>query len=234
MPKSRTSSGARRPRAPRRPPRIRAHSRAKRRRCMLQLLFGYTENLRLLITPRARNAVDSLGSMGTDTPTPVLSRPARACCTSTSSALAQVTNPPLDAKPVEVRSLVCRDDRRDRTSSHRRVSVPPDRSARPRDLHDDLAKLPATSIRRSGARLHTLHHSRASITVLLLFRRFCKQRTLALPPSGYLLDALVLRRTCFSSPLATLPAELAPTRRCSRPAAVHPPDPPKTRTAVGP
>jgi len=38
-----------------------------------QRMFGYTEeDLRLIIAPMARNAVESLGSMGTDTPVPVL------------------------------------------------------------------------------------------------------------------------------------------------------------------
>src|SRR5207253_3727734 len=39
-----------------------------------QRMFGYTEeDLRLIIAPMARNAVESLGSMGTDSPVPVLS-----------------------------------------------------------------------------------------------------------------------------------------------------------------
>ena len=64
----------------------------------LQRLFGYTEeDLRLLITPMARNAVESLGSMGTDTPSPVLSDRPRMLYEYFKQLFAQVTNPPLDA-----------------------------------------------------------------------------------------------------------------------------------------
>ena len=64
----------------------------------LQRLFGYTEeDLRLLITPMARNAVESLGSMGTDTPPPVLSDRPRMLYEYFKQLFAQVTNPPLDA-----------------------------------------------------------------------------------------------------------------------------------------
>src|SRR6202030_842474 len=51
-------------------PRVPKHSSAVQQ----QRMFGYTqEDLRLIIAPMARNAVESLGSMGTDTPVPVIS-----------------------------------------------------------------------------------------------------------------------------------------------------------------
>jgi glutamate synthase (NADPH/NADH) large chain len=63
-----------------------------------QRLFGYTqEDLRLLIAPMARNAIESLGSMGTDTPVPVLSDRPRKLYEYFKQLFAQVTNPPLDA-----------------------------------------------------------------------------------------------------------------------------------------
>src|SRR5579862_784674 len=63
-----------------------------------QRMFGYTqEDLRLIIAPMARNAVESLGSMGTDTPTPVLSDRPRMLYEYFKQLFAQVTNPPLDA-----------------------------------------------------------------------------------------------------------------------------------------
>ena len=63
-----------------------------------QRLFGYTqEDLRLIIAPMARNAVESLGSMGTDTPVPVLSDRPRMLYEYFKQLFAQVTNPPLDA-----------------------------------------------------------------------------------------------------------------------------------------
>ncbi len=63
-----------------------------------QRMFGYTEeDLRLIIAPMARNAVESLGSMGTDTPRPVLSDRPRMLYDYFKQLFAQVTNPPLDA-----------------------------------------------------------------------------------------------------------------------------------------
>ncbi len=63
-----------------------------------QRLFGYTqEDLRLIIAPMARNAVESLGSMGTDTPPPVISDRPRMLYEYFKQLFAQVTNPPLDA-----------------------------------------------------------------------------------------------------------------------------------------
>jgi glutamate synthase (NADPH/NADH) large chain len=63
-----------------------------------QRLFGYTqEDLRLIIAPMARNAVESLGSMGTDTPAPVISDRPRMLYEYFKQLFAQVTNPPLDA-----------------------------------------------------------------------------------------------------------------------------------------
>jgi len=63
-----------------------------------QQVFGYTEEeLRLLITPMATTAVEAVGSMGTDTPEPVLSERPRLLFDYFSQLFAQVTNPPLDA-----------------------------------------------------------------------------------------------------------------------------------------
>jgi glutamate synthase (NADPH/NADH) large chain len=63
-----------------------------------QRLFGYTqEDLRLIIAPMARNAVESLGSMGTDTPVPAISSRPRMLYEYFKQLFAQVTNPPLDA-----------------------------------------------------------------------------------------------------------------------------------------
>lgn len=63
-----------------------------------QRLFGYTqEDLQLLIAPMARTAVESLGSMGNDTPLPVISDRPRMLYDYFKQLFAQVTNPPLDA-----------------------------------------------------------------------------------------------------------------------------------------
>ena len=70
------------------------HSSVLRR----QRAFGYTEEeVRILITPMAKNGMEPLGSMGTDTPIAALSNKPRLIFDYFSQLFAQVTNPPLDA-----------------------------------------------------------------------------------------------------------------------------------------
>ena len=70
------------------------HSSVVRR----QRAFGYTEEeLRVIITPMAKNGYEPLGSMGTDTPIAALSDKPRLIFDYFSQLFAQVTNPPLDA-----------------------------------------------------------------------------------------------------------------------------------------
>ncbi len=70
------------------------HSSVVRR----QRAFGYTEEeLRIIITPMARNGSEPLGSMGTDSPIAALSAKPRLLFDYFSQLFAQVTNPPLDA-----------------------------------------------------------------------------------------------------------------------------------------
>ena len=68
-----------------------------------QQTFGYTEEeLRILLTPMARNGLEALGSMGTDTPIAVLSDRPRLLFDYFIQLFAQVTNPPLDAIREEI------------------------------------------------------------------------------------------------------------------------------------
>ena len=63
-----------------------------------QRVFGYThEELKILVTPMAKNGYEPIGSMGTDTPIAVLSDRPRLLYDYFSQLFAQVTNPPLDA-----------------------------------------------------------------------------------------------------------------------------------------
>ena len=63
-----------------------------------QRVFGYTsEELKILLTPMAKNGYEALGSMGTDTPIAVLSQRPRLLFDYFTQLFAQVTNPPLDA-----------------------------------------------------------------------------------------------------------------------------------------
>jgi glutamate synthase (ferredoxin) len=68
-----------------------------------QLAFGYTfEDLRLLMTPMARDGVEAIGSMGTDTPIAVLSDKAKLVYDYFHQLFAQVTNPPIDCIREEI------------------------------------------------------------------------------------------------------------------------------------
>jgi glutamate synthase (NADPH/NADH) large chain len=74
-----------------------------------QIAFGYTEEeLRILLTPMAASGAEPLGSMGTDTPTAVLSSRSRLLYDYFVELFAQVTNPPLDAIREEVVTSMAR------------------------------------------------------------------------------------------------------------------------------
>ncbi|MCW2904386.1 MAG: hypothetical protein JWO67_6651 [Streptosporangiaceae bacterium] len=63
-----------------------------------QQTFGYTEEeVRVLLSPMARNGAEPIGSMGTDTPIAALSDRPRLLFDYFKQLFAQVTNPPLDA-----------------------------------------------------------------------------------------------------------------------------------------
>jgi glutamate synthase (ferredoxin) len=62
-----------------------------------QQAFGYTfEDLRILMAPMARDGVEAVGSMGTDTPLAVLSDKPHSLFFYFKQLFAQVTNPPID------------------------------------------------------------------------------------------------------------------------------------------
>jgi glutamate synthase (NADPH/NADH) large chain len=63
-----------------------------------QRTFGYTEEeVRILLTPMAKNGAEPLGAMGSDTPIAVLSDRPRLLFDYFTQQFAQVTNPPLDS-----------------------------------------------------------------------------------------------------------------------------------------
>ncbi len=63
-----------------------------------QLTHGWThEDMKLLVSPMARDGKEALGSMGTDTPIAALSQRSRLFYDYFQQLFAQVTNPPLDA-----------------------------------------------------------------------------------------------------------------------------------------
>jgi len=68
-----------------------------------QQAFGYTfEELRMLLVPMARDGVEAVGSMGTDTPLAILSHRAHPLFDYFKQLFAQVTNPPIDCIREEI------------------------------------------------------------------------------------------------------------------------------------
>ncbi len=68
-----------------------------------QVAFGYTlEDLRFHLGPMARDGVQPLGSMGTDTPLAVLSNKSQLLYNYFKQLFAQVTNPPIDCIREEI------------------------------------------------------------------------------------------------------------------------------------
>jgi len=68
-----------------------------------QQAFGYTwEDLRMLMTPMARDGVEAIGSMGTDIPIAALSNKAKLLYDYFKQLFAQVTNPPIDCIREEI------------------------------------------------------------------------------------------------------------------------------------
>ncbi|RFA21282.1 glutamate synthase large subunit [Subtercola boreus] len=68
-----------------------------------QRTFGFTEEeIRILLTPMAKNGAEPLGAMGSDTPIAVLSKRPRLLFDYFTQQFAQVTNPPLDSIREEV------------------------------------------------------------------------------------------------------------------------------------
>jgi len=68
-----------------------------------QMAFGYTfEEVRLLLTPMARDGVEAIGAMGADTPLAVLSDRPKLLYDYFKQLFAQVTNPPIDSIREEI------------------------------------------------------------------------------------------------------------------------------------
>jgi glutamate synthase (ferredoxin) len=73
-----------------------------------QQAFGYTfEDLRLIMSPMARDGVDAVGSMGCDTPLAVLSGKPQLLYNYFKQLFAQVTNPPIDCIREELVTSAC-------------------------------------------------------------------------------------------------------------------------------
>jgi len=75
----------------------------ERKLLQYQHAFGYTyEDLRVILAPMARNAMEPIGSMGNDAPLAVLSDKPQLLYNYFKQLFAQVTNPPIDAIREEI------------------------------------------------------------------------------------------------------------------------------------
>jgi glutamate synthase (NADPH/NADH) large chain len=118
-----------------------------------QQAFGYTqEDISRFLEPMAQEADDPIGSMGTDTPIPVLSRRPRLLYDYFKQNFAQVTNPPIDPIREElVMSLVSMIGPRPNllghdAGSHKRLEV-----EQPILTDKDLAKIRSVEAALDGA-----------------------------------------------------------------------------------
>ncbi|MFQ5989354.1 MAG: glutamate synthase large subunit, partial [Candidatus Methylomirabilales bacterium] len=108
-----------------------------------QQVFGYTfEELRVILGPMARDGVEPVGSMGTDTPLAVLSNRPQLLYNYFKQLFAQVTNPPIDAMREEIITAT-----ETMLGSERNLLVPAPESCRRIELktpiltNDELEKL---------------------------------------------------------------------------------------------
>ena len=130
-----------------------------------RLAFGYTqEDLRVLMTPMARDGEEPVGSMGNDLALAMLSDQAPPLFSYFKQLFAQVTNPPIDSDPRGNRDER-RDDGWDRAQPPRRVprARPPARARAPgapqlgaRDAPPRLAR----HLRRAHDRHHLARRAR--------------------------------------------------------------------------
>src|SRR5690606_1994804 len=118
-----------------------------------QQAFGFTqEDLSRFLEPMATKADDPIGSMGTDTPIPVLSRRSRLLYDYFKQNFAQVTNPPIDPIREElVMSLVSMIGPRPNLlgrdgGSHKRLEV-----EQPILTDEDVAKIRSVEAALDGA-----------------------------------------------------------------------------------
>ncbi|MEA3210941.1 MAG: hypothetical protein QOE70_3998 [Chthoniobacter sp.] len=126
-----------------------------------QMAFGYTfEDLRLLMAPMAREGVEAVGSMGTDTPLAVLSDRPKLLYDYFQQLFAQVTNPPIDCIREE---LI--------TSSE--TTIGPERNLlkpEPQSCHLIELKTPILSNEELAKLKHVAEGQFKSVTIPILFK----------------------------------------------------------------
>lgn len=125
-----------------------------------QTAFGYTfEDLRLLMAPMARDGVEAVGSMGTDTPLAVLSDRPKLLYEYFKQLFAQVTNPPIDCIREEIITSPV-------------TTIGPERNLlkpEPESCHLIELKTPILSNEELAKLRHVAHGQFASQTLRILF-----------------------------------------------------------------
>ena len=126
-----------------------------------QQAFGYTfEDLRVLMVPMARDGVEAVGSMGTDTPLAVLSEKPQLLYNYFKQLFAQVTNPPVDCIREEIIFST-----ETTIGSERNLLTPEPRSCQLIEL-----KTPILSNEEFAKLKYLNHPAFSSITLPILFR----------------------------------------------------------------
>jgi glutamate synthase (ferredoxin) len=175
-----------------------------------QQAFGYTfEDVRIVMLPMARDGVQPLGSMGTDTPLAVLSSKPQLLYNYFKQLFAQVTNPPIDCIREEII-----------TSSE--TSLGPERNLlnpEPESCAQIKIKSPIISNEEFAKIKHLRHPNFRSITLPILFRaseggqglekaldELCEKTTEAIA-AGY--NIIILTDRGIHKDWAAIPALLA-------------------------
>ena len=125
-----------------------------------QIAFGYTfEEVRLLLLPMARDGVEAVGSMGTDTPLAVLSDRWKLLYEYFKQLFAQVTNPPIDCIREEIITSA-----ETTLGSERNLLVP-----EPESCHLIELKTPILSNEELAKLRHVAEGQFKSVTIPILF-----------------------------------------------------------------
>ena len=125
-----------------------------------QQAFGYTfEDLRILMSPMARDGVEAIGSMGTDTPLAVLSDKPQSLFNYFKQLFAQVTNPPIDCIREEIVTSA------ETTIGSERNLLKPE----PESCHVIELKSPILTNEEFAKLKHINHSTFKSVTLPILF-----------------------------------------------------------------
>ncbi|MBI4115091.1 MAG: glutamate synthase large subunit [Candidatus Omnitrophica bacterium] len=126
-----------------------------------QQAFGYTfEDLRIIMAPMAKDGVEPVGSMGTDTPLAVLSNKPQLLFNYFKQLFAQVTNPPIDCIREEIITST------ETTVGSERNLLKPE----PKSCHQIKLKSPILTNEEFEKLRHVKHREFQSATLSILYK----------------------------------------------------------------